>query len=237
MEQGMESVGDILKREFPNGLPPTRSSREEIHRCQACLDSGRLLLGEVHHFCDCPAGEERKREAWLLDSGVPRARLGETLAAFKPLPGTEKALVAAHDFIAGTLCWLLIYGGVGNGKTHLAHGVALACLDRGRRVRFVNTLMLLTELRSQSGRPEFLTAMKELGWVPVLILDDFFWATDLEGRWLEEVVQRRYVEKQPLLVTSNRDLKQLSEPIVSRFLEMGRVVLNKGTDYRRLRPR
>ena len=167
---------------------------------------------------------------------MPRARLGETLASFQPLSGTQEALAAAQDFAAGRFLWLLIYGGVGSGKSHLAHGITLACLDAGRRARLVNALVLLSELRALSGGPSLLQALQDLGAVPVLGIDDFFWATDLEGRWLEEVMQRRYMEKMPFMATTSLDVKQLPENIVSRFKELGRLVLNRGKDYRFSKP-
>lgn len=224
----------MRRLEFPGGIPPRRNTEAGPQRaCWACLDSGVVVIGEVRHLCDCAEGEARRREAWLLESGVPRARIGETLVAFRPIPGTEAALAAAHDFVNGKLCWLLVYGGVGNGKSHLCHGVVLACLERGRRARVVSALVLLSELRALSGSQQLSEALGALGSVPVLGLDDLIWGTDLEARWLEEVVQRRYMEKRPLMATTNRDLKDLPGPVVSRFFELGRVVLNKGKDYRR----
>ena len=165
---------------------------------------------------------------------MPRARRGETLVAFQALPGTWKALAAAREFLAGGLRWLLLYGPSGNGKSHLAIGITLALVEAGTQARWANTFTLLSDLR---GLPDQARAgmLLELGSVSVLALDELVWGTDLEARWVEEIITRRYLEKMPLVVTTNRDIKEVPAPIVARFYELGRAVLNQGRDYRKER--
>lgn len=199
--------------------------------CEACRDTGVLQPGEhVRVFCRCDQGLARQREAWFRQCGVPLARRGETLAAFQSLPGTEKALAAAREFLSGGIRWLLLYGPAGNGKSHLTIGLTLASLQAGQEARWVNTFLLLSELRAA---PDLARFQWELGRVPVLALDELIWGTDLEARWVEEIITRRYLEKMPLVVATNRDIKEIPVPVVSRFHELGRVVLNRGKDYRR----
>ena len=52
---------------------------------------------------------------------------------------------------------------------------------------------------------------------------------------LEDIVCYRYRERLMTVLTTNRDLKELPERIVSRFsdTDVGLCVLNEGTDYRR----
>jgi DNA replication protein DnaC len=202
-------------------------------QCPDCLGTGKVYSGEVAHWCDCPIGQAARKESLLSASGVPRARLGETFASFQALPGTEKALAAAKQFVAGKFLWLLICGAVGSGKSHLAYAITIAYVEQGKRARVANAEILLSELRAVSGGPALSQALAELGALPILVLDDLFWSTDLEGRWLEEIVQRRYMGKRPLVATTSLDVKQLPENIVSRFHELGKIVLNKGKDYRR----
>lgn len=219
----MERAGDILIRR--DRQPPTTPD----HECWLCLDTGK----QGESFCSCALGARRQKAERVRGSGVPRARLGETLGAFQPLAGTEDALAAAWEVVRGQLCWLLLYGGSGNGKTHLGHGIVLASIEAGREARIAHSLVLLSDIRAVSGTPLQSVRLREMGGVPLLVLDDLVWATDLEARWLEEIMQRRYMHKLPLVATTNRDLKGLPAPVVSRFQELGRVVLNRGKDYRR----
>ena len=52
---------------------------------------------------------------------------------------------------------------------------------------------------------------------------------------LEDIVVYRYRERLPTVMTTNRDLTELPERIVSRFYDpdIGCVVLNDAPDYRR----
>ncbi|MBA7590759.1 hypothetical protein ES708_32896 [subsurface metagenome] len=52
---------------------------------------------------------------------------------------------------------------------------------------------------------------------------------------LEEIIAIRYRERLFTILTTNRDLTELPERVVSRFKDpdVGRVVLNDGADYRR----
>lgn len=198
--------------------------------CWRCMDTG---WEGVARACECATGVKVQRKDWLYASGVPSIRQDEKLSAFEPKTGTREALVAAKQIVAGKLNWLLLYGGTGNGKTHLGYGIVMGCIENGRRARIVNSLVLLSDLRAVSGTPAQMAHMKDLATIPVLVLDDYFWATDYEARWLEEVIQRRYITKLPLVVTTNLDGAALPAPMRSRFRELGKVILNKGEDYRR----
>lgn len=200
-------------------------------KCWECMDSGQVWAGDMWCFCGCPAGVEFKKRHYREQSGIPQARWTETFDTFRLEPGTKKALAAAHRFAGGELGWLMIYGGCGNGKTHLAHAAGLALIDQGKAVRFANALCLVSELRAVMGVGQ-LTLLNALGNVPYLILDEFFWATDWEGQRLEEIVARRYAEKRPLFVTTNKDLLTIPQPILSRFKEMGDAVQDSGKDVR-----
>ena len=224
MADGERGASGMLPRSTPKSPEPGPP------QCGGCRDTGLEWVGEHSRFCGCDQGLARQREAWWRGCGVPLARRAETLAAFQALPGTEKALAAAREFVAGRVAWLLLYGPSGNGKSHLAIGITLACLETGLQARWANTFLLLSEFRAA---PNLAGVLWELGRVPVLALDELVWGTDLEARWVEEVITRRYLEKMPLVVATNRDIKEVPAPIVSRFHELGRVVLNRGKDYRR----
>jgi len=73
-----------------------------------------------------------------------------------------------------------------------------------------------------------------------LILDDVGMGgsgSEWEYGQLEEIVVARYRERLFTIITTNRDLKELPERIVSRFSDpnVGRVILNTGKDYRIVR--
>lgn len=223
----LEKVGDTLKRGSRSTTPIQKITEP---KCTECGGTGFYALGR---YCGCGYGAGMQKKEWLIASGVASVRESETLESFKVTAKTREALAAAQDVVSAKLNWLLLYGGTGNGKTHLGHGIVMASIEGGRQARIVNALVLLSDLRALMGTPAQTVLLRELATIPLLVVDDLIWATDLEARWLEEVIQRRYMTKRPLVATTNRDLKDLPKPLVSRFWELGKVVLNEGEDYRR----
>ena len=191
---------------------------------------------------------EEKREQLRKSLGV--ASLENTFENFKPVPGTEKALAAFKTLAYGKTDkpMLLCCGGVGNGKTHLCEATAIALYKRGIFCRVMTMARIMRALK-ECMRPDPLTSYDELldrycrcGY---LIVDDVGMGgsgSDWEYGQLEEIVVARYREclagtNRFTIMTSNRDLTELPERIVSRFRDpdVGMVVLNEGADYRRLK--
>jgi DNA replication protein DnaC len=154
---------------------------------------------------------------------------------------------------------LLLLGGPGRGKTHLAVAVAAELVrTKGARVRFHEQRALLKALQGtfESGadarESEVLRPVLE---VDVLILDDLgagrttLWARDV----LHDIIAHRYNEQKTLIITSNLmvgdepapapaprkgleaplTLKdRLGDALISRLHEMCEVVRVAGKDYR-----
>lgn len=131
---------------------------------------------------------------------------------------------------------LLILGPVGVGKTHEAYGALWALSVTGVRavVNAVGTADLMAAMRP-GGTPERFDAYAR---VPVLLLDDI--GTAKASEWTEEVtyrlVNRRYEECLPTVVTSNVPTDRLGEllgaRIAGRLSEMCEVVIMDGKNRR-----
>ncbi len=118
--------------------------------------------------------------------------------------------------------WVLIQGGYGCGKTHLAAAIANACLSRGMPVLFVNVPDLLDYLRaaySPSAEETYDARFSEVRNTPILILDDL--GTQNATPWAEEklyqILNARYVAKLPTVITTNLDLDDLDPRLRSRL--------------------
>jgi len=145
---------------------------------------------------------------------------------------------------------LLFLGPVGTGKTHLAAAIANYLLDRGVPVIFGTLATLFENLRASlyadgATEAEREEARRELYDVDLLVLDDLGkerltpWAVEE----LYSLLNYRYENMLPVVITTNLSLAQLRErydaertqagqAIVSRITEMCRVVIIKGDDYR-----
>ena len=186
---------------------------------------------------------EEKREELRRSLGV--ASLDNTFGNFKPASGTGKALAAFKALALGKTDkpLLLCYGGVGNGKSHLCEATAIALYKRGLFCRVLSMARIMGALKGCI-RSESPLALEELQrnycYADRLILDDVGMGgsgSEWEFRQLEEIVVVRYRERLFTIFTTNRDPTELPERIVSRFRDpdVGRVVLNEGADYRRVK--
>lgn len=186
-------------------------------------------------------------ESALADNTIGRYSFGisdesHTFETFKKWPGSEEALQAFKDLAEGKAPpFLLVYGGVGNGKSRMVNATAIRLAQRG----IYSAVWVV---------PDFLSYLKRLinpewpGRIDGLIehyqatkaavfFDDFAleYGTPWEESIMERIICGRYRNSGITVVTANKGLDSLPERIVSRFFELGlgKVVLNKGKDYRR----
>ncbi len=186
---------------------------------------------------------EEKREE--LRKSLCVASLDNTFENFRPVAGTKEALAAFKALVEGKTKrkMLLVYGGVGNGKTHLCEAAAIALYKRGLFCRVLTMAKIMRALKSCMD-PEPLTSLEGLicryGQAERLIIEDVGMGgsgSAWEYGQLEDIIATRYRERLFTIMTTNRDLIELPERIVSRFRDpdVGMVVLNEGADYRRLK--
>jgi DNA replication protein DnaC len=120
--------------------------------------------------------------------------------------------------------WLILFGGYGSGKTHLAAAIANRAVERGQPVLFVVVPDLLDHLRatySPSSPVRYDQRFEEVRNAPVLILDDLgtqsstSWATEK----LFQILNYRYNARLPTVITSNNDLEEIDLRIRSRMVD------------------
>ena len=187
--------------------------------------------------------EEKEREG--LRKSLRVTSFDNTFDNFDKVKGTEKALTAASELTSGAthLKMVLIYGGVGNGKTYLCEATAIRLLQRGIFCRVITMADIMRILKSCMGKDpldDFNEVFQRYCSSSHLIIDDAGMGgsgSEWEYGQLEEIVQHRYSDQLFNLITTNRDLKELPERIVSRFRDqdIGLVVLNEAEDYRPLK--
>lgn len=140
--------------------------------------------------------------------------------------------------------WLVLKGGYGCGKTHLAAAIANECVERGEPVLFITVPDLLDHLRatfspsnSDNHAPAFDARFHEIRTVPVLILDDL--GTESATSWAQEklyqVFNHRYNARLATVVTTNHELEDIPLRLRSRIVDpdLTKIVSIKAPDYRR----
>jgi DNA replication protein DnaC len=143
------------------------------------------------------------------------------------------------DFATNPAGWLVLLGGYGAGKTHLAAAIANHQVALGRTVLFVVVPDLLDHLRaayapsSDTGFDERLEAIRE---APLLILDDL--GAHNSTPWAQEklfqIVNHRYNSRLPTVITTNQRLEEVDPRIASRLvdLDLSQVVNIPAPDFR-----
>jgi DNA replication protein DnaC len=143
-----------------------------------------------------------------------------TLAA-QDLRSLAAAKEGAEAFAADPKGWLLLEGGYGCGKTHLAAAIANFAVGRGLPTLFITVPDLLDSLRFAFSDPEttFEARFEEIRCAELLVLDDF--GTQNATAWAQEklfqIVNYRYINKLPTVLTTNLMLDEIESRIRSRL--------------------
>jgi len=150
----------------------------------------------------------------------------------------ENAYNQAMNFAENREGWLLLMGRYGCGKTHLAAAIANYAIDAGVSTLFLTVPDLLDWLRyAYSGSAmSFEDRFEEIREIPILILDDF--GTQNATPWAQEkicqIMNHRYINQLPTVVTSNMLINDFEGRIRSRMQDPNLVTIVKilAPDYR-----
>lgn len=151
----------------------------------------------------------------------------------------EQAFNHAKNFSNTLKGWLLILGRYGCGKTHLAASIANFVVGLGIPTIFLTVPDLLDWLRfsySDSTSSSFEERFEEIRNVPLLVMDDF--GTQNATPWAQEklfqIVNYRYINQLPTVLTSNMAVQEFEGRIRSRLMdpELVSQVLITAPDYR-----
>ncbi len=199
--------------------------------------------------CTCAAPalrQTRKRQMNALGSAEMLAEM--TFAAFRPdgvaLPTErQRTLRAAYDaalaFARHPHGWLLLSGGFGVGKTHLAAAIANEVTGRGDEALFVLVPDLLDHLRasfSPGSEEPYDELFDRLRNTPLLVLDDL--GAESPTAWAQEklfqLFNHRYLRRLPTVITTNRPIEAIEPRLRSRLMDMDLVVHMRilAADYR-----
>ena len=129
--------------------------------------------------------------------------------------GQEKLTNMAKRYVNNfdTLCkegkGLLLYGGVGTGKTYIACMIANALIDKGYPVLVTNFARVLSTLQGTFDKQEYLDSLNQF---KLLIIDDLGIERDT-GYAKEQVfniIDSRYRAGLPMIITTNLTMQKLA---------------------------
>lgn len=104
---------------------------------------------------------------------------------------------------------LILVGGTGTGKTHIAIALSIAAIHQGKRVRFYNTVDLVNQLEREKQLGKAGTTAKQLSQIDALILDELGYLPFPEsGAALLFHLLSQLYEKTSLIITTNLDFSE-----------------------------
>lgn len=184
--------------------------------------------------CDCKLRETQQASVDNLRSGSGLVHLSQmTFASFRPEgiglnPDKRKNLRDAYDtaqhFARTPQGWLLLKGGYGCGKTHLAAAIANDRLARGQSVLLVVAADFLDHLRATfapTSRVTYDDRFESIRSTPFLIMDDL--GAQTTTAWAQEKLFQlfnfRYNAQLPTVITTNSELEEIDPRLRSRFAD------------------
>ena len=197
--------------------------------------------------------EVEKPDNMLKESNLGERFKGRTFASFDAKRDKEafdscSAYARDEHLMERQKNGLLLVGGYGNGKTHLAAAVTHALIDRGLPVLFGTYIAHLDNIRREFDNTQKESYLAKMKVTPVLVIDDL--GKEKKTEWtrqtLFDVINFRYEHMLPTIITTNlceqsdRGISlnalasHVEEAVWSRLCEMCNIVETKGSDYRRI---
>lgn len=137
---------------------------------------------------------------------------------------------------------VVLFGGVGNGKSHTAVALGTIACGMGYRVSFQHTAQLVLDLNAAAAAGELDRKMAQLAKCDMIILDEWgYLPTDPEGaKLLFRVISMCY-ERVSLVITTNIDFSRwgkifndedMAAAMLDRVVHHGRLVTYERESYR-----
>ena len=156
--------------------------------------------------------EVAERDRRRIERHLAEARLlpGKTIDSFDftAVPMISRAhvmAICAGDAWIGSGANVILVGGPGGGKSHLASAIGLALIENGWRVLFARTSDLVQKLQVARRELALEAAINRLDKYHLLILDDLAYVSkdQAETSVLFELISARY-ERRSMLITANQ---------------------------------
>jgi len=168
----------------------------QVHRPETWMD--RLLLAEQ---------TDRQLRSLRYQLKAARFPIHRDLVGFEwadtPLQRAQIEQLATSTFME-TAHNLILVGGTGTGKSHLATAIGVAAIHHGKRVRFFNAVDLVNGLEREKSLGKVGNLAKQLCLMDAIIIDELGYLPfpTSGGALLFHLISQLY-EKTSLIITTN----------------------------------
>jgi DNA replication protein DnaC len=137
---------------------------------------------------------------------------------------------------------VVLLGGIGTGKTHLAIALGIACCQREKRVRFITAAEATNALVEAKAQGRLSRKMEQLARYDVLVLDELGYVPfDRQDADLLFGLVTKVYEKKSLVITTNLPFARWSEvfldataaaAVIDRVVHHSTILKTEGESYR-----
>lgn len=233
----MKEVLEHLNRLKMTGLKESLDYRlkEAIKSNLSYQEFLNLILEDEVLYRSNRRSEMLKRRAKFKDQA--------TLEGFEsdPKRGVTKSMVKQLQTLHVMSCFenIVMYGNTGAGKSYLAQAIGHTACHSGREAMFIPMNYLFSQIKAAEKAGTYLSFLKRLGQVPLLILDDFGLRTysHQEATVLYQIFEDRYQKGSTIITTQTKpqgwkDLFEdpvIAESIIDRILPCSHQIEFKAT--------
>ena len=227
-----EKLYQIFNHRYNSALPTVITSNVELDRLDPRLRS-RLVDMDLVRKIVIDATDFRRADSDQTDLSSLEQHRHQTFESFDRRKGEitsehfrllNEAFEEARRFADDPHGWLILTGGHGCGKTHLAAAIASHRVRIGQPALFITFADLLDHLRatfSPDSAVRYDKRFTELKTAPLLVLDDLVVesATPWAREKLVQLIDYRYVSSLPTVITTSVDRTELDDQLQSRLLD------------------
>ncbi|OOG61427.1 hypothetical protein B0E46_15730 [Rhodanobacter sp. B04] len=238
-----ERHGPYQAYRFPNGEPASPG----VNDCPKCVDEMTERYGAENRRRAAAALEKKKLQKILDIASIPPRFADRTIGNYKATTTEQRVARSVCQGFAES--WeaqsvrggsLVLTGGPGTGKTHLACAIANQIMvNHLATVAFGTVASILRTVKATyGGKGDENKALHDLRRPDLLIIDEIGVqnGSDHELTLLFEIINERYQHLRSMILISNLDAaeleKFLGQRVADRFREVGPVLSFNWTSYR-----
>lgn len=215
-------------------------------RCKACVDAE---ASEERKLAALVAAEQKRAglEEMLSQTCMPRRFIGKTFDGYVAESAAQmralelcRAFADRFDNVLRRGQSLILSGGVGTGKSHLAGAIMQAILPKhvGVYVTMLDLIRMLRETWRPGASHSESEVLSRLASVPLLVVDEvgLQYDTDGERTLFTDIMDRRYRNLMPVILLTNLTPPEfkatVGDRVHSRLSEVATWIAFDWPDYR-----
>lgn len=216
--------------------------KQQVQRARSARQGDAEFLADLARL-EVTQRQERRIQRRIKEARFPMLKTldGFDFGAQSSLDRDEVLELFRCEFVAEAFNVVLI-GGVGTGKTHIAIALGMACCQNDYRVRFTTAAELTNMLVEAKSQSRLSRKLEQLARFDVLLIDELGYVPfDKQGADLLFGVVTRLYEQRSLIVTTNLPFANWSEvfqdttaaaAVIDRVVHHATVLHTEGDSYR-----